>query len=455
MPIHLPHRFHPRSYQQAVFEAFDRGITRAACPWHRRSGKDTTALNLTITKMVERVGAYYHFFPTFAQGKRILWDGINRAGMPFLEHFPPELVAQKNETELQITLTNGSIWQLIGTDNMDRVVGTNPVGCTYSEFSLQNPKAWDLFRPILRENGGWALFLYTMRGRNHAYKLFEMAKRNPGWFCSFLTVADTRRDAPGEDGGPVITEADIEKDRAEGMAEELIRSEYYNDADVALVGAYYGKHLDEVRQSGRIAHVPWEPGLPVDTWWDLGVSDSTVILFTQGSRFEVRVIDCLEASGEGLPFYAKVLRDKPYVYGTHHAPHDIQVRELGSGKSRLEMAQALGLHFEVVPNLPLADGINAARAFFARCWFDADTCEPLLNALASYRKAYDEAAQTFRNHPEHSWASHFADAFRYLAVGFREPEAPRGPEDAYAVSNWDPFAPLGGRDHDTHAISSS
>ncbi len=433
MRIHLPHHFHPRSYQRAVFEAFDAGITRAACPWHRRSGKDTTALNLTITKMVERVGAYYHFFPTFAQGKRILWDGINREGMPFLDHFPPDLVAQKNETELQITLTNGSIWQLIGTDNMDRVVGTNPVGCVYSEFSLQNPKAWDLFRPILRENGGWALFLYTLRGRNHAYKLYEMAKRNPEWFCSFLTVDDTRRDAPGEDGAPVITAADIAKDRAEGMAEELIRSEYYNDADVAVVGAYYGKELDTARQAGRITRVPWEPGLPVDTWWDLGVSDSTVILFTQSSRFELRVIDCLEASGEGLPFYVKALRDKPYVYGTHHAPHDIQVRELGSGKSRLEMAQALGLFFEVVPNLPLADGINAVRAFFARCWFDAEKCDPLLNALASYRKAYDEAAQTFRNHPEHSWASHFADAFRYLAVGFRESqEASSGPPQPYA-----------------------
>lgn len=221
--IIIPHRYTPRRYQVPFWQKMQSGTKRAVLVWHRRAGKDKTALNYTISQMFPenggRIGTYYHFLPTYNQGKKIIWDGINFDGMKFMDHFPPELVASKNETEMQVTLTNGSIYQVIGTDKMDNIVGTNPVGCVFSEYSLQNPKAWDLFRPILRENKGWALFIYTPRGRNHGKQLYEMAKNNPEWFCELRTVLDTER----EDGSPIITAADIENDRKEGMDEQLIQ----------------------------------------------------------------------------------------------------------------------------------------------------------------------------------------------------------------------------------------
>jgi len=174
------HHYFPRSYQIDSLAALDRGIKRVVCVWHRRAGKDKTFLNFTIKKMQERVGVYYHLFPTYGQGKRTIWDGIGADGKPFLSHFPEQLVKNKNETEMQIQTTNGSIWQVIGTDrNLDNLVGPNPVGCVFSEYSIQDPRAWTLLRPILRENGGWAIFIYTPRGENHGWDLYQIAQQNP------------------------------------------------------------------------------------------------------------------------------------------------------------------------------------------------------------------------------------------------------------------------------------
>jgi phage terminase large subunit len=425
MAITVPHRFAPRSYQLPLLRFFEAGGTRADCAWHRRSGKDTTALaGVTVPKMLERVGLYLHTFPTAAQGRKALWDGRNRDGMLFRDHFPPELVADVNHTEMSVTLTNGSTWQVWGTDFYDRLVGTNPVGVVYSEYALQDPRARQLLAPALRENGGWELIIGTLRGRNHAWKLLQSVKDNPAWFTSFLTVRDTRRDAPGESGLPVISEADIEADRQDGMDLDLIQQEYYLNVDLGLVGAYYSKQLEFAHAEGRVTHVPYDPNYPAETWWDLGVADSTVILFTQTVGRMVHIIDCLEVSGEGLPYFARELHNRGYTYDryeSHHAPFDIQVRELGTGKSRYEAAEELGIYFALVPKIPRIDGINAARAFFDRCRFDADKCEPLLNALANYHKEFDERTKLFRDAPAHDWSSHFADAFRYLAVGWREP----------------------------------
>lgn len=358
---------------------------------------------------MDRVGTYFYIFPTYTQAKKVLWDGRDRQGFPFMSHFPDELVAKKNETELRVELRNGSSVQLIGSDNIDSVLGTNPVGCVFSEFALQDPKGWDYMRPILRENGGWAIFDYTPRGKNHGYSLYQMARDNPEWYAEILTVDDTK----------AISHEEIDADRREGMSEELIQQEYYCSFEGVAFGAYYGKQLQQAEQEGRIANVPFETGIGVETWWDLGVGDSTAIWFTQSIGREIRVIDYYEASGEGLPHYAKTLQEKPYVYSRHHAPHDIEVRELGSGRSRREIAQNLGISFDVVPNISIEDGIEAARALLSRCWFDKTKCERGLNALASYHKDWDEKLKTWRSQPKHDWASHAADAFRYLAVGHK------------------------------------
>ena len=357
----------------------------------------------------QRVGTYYYLFPTYTQAKKVLWDGRDREGFPFMGHIPKEVVKAKNETELRIELVNGSAIQLIGTDNIDSVLGTNPVGCVFSEYAMQDPKAWDFMRPILRENGGWAVFDYTPRGKNHGYHLYQMARSNPDWYAEVLTAEDTK----------AISATDIEKERAEGMSEELIQQEYMCSFEGVMFGSYYGKQLQKAEQEKRVTKVPYEEGIGVETWWDLGIGDSTAIWFTQTIGREIRVIDYYESSGEGLPHYAKKLQSLPYVYSVHHAPHDIEVRELGSGRSRKETSASLGIVFAVVPNLPVEDGIEAARSILSRCWFDKEKCAKGLNALSSYHKAFDDKAKDWKSYPSHDWSSHASDAFRYMAVGHK------------------------------------
>lgn len=432
--ITIPHKFTPRKYQLPLLSAMDRGIKRAVWIAHRRAGKDKTLLNFTIKKMFERVGTYYYLLPTYAQAKKIIWDGIDGSGVKFLDHFPAEIIKSVNNTDMKIELVNGSVFQLIGTDKIDSIMGTNPVGCVFSEYSLQNPQAWDLIRPILRENGGWAVFNYTPRGKNHGYDLYQMARNNPEWFCQILTIRDTQK----EDGSPIISEVDIESERAEGMDEDLIQQEYYCSFTAAVTGAYYAKQIQQAEDDGRICRVPYDPKITVDTWWDLGVGDATVIWFTQTVGKEIHVIDYYENNGEGLPHYAKYLQSLPYVYGTHNAPHDIEARELGTGKSRLETARTLGIDFKVVANLGVDDGIEAVRGILSRCWFDVDKCKRGLHALREYRKEYDEKKKVFKSYPCHDWSSHTADGFRYFAVGYREAVklSEYKPQLHYGEGNW-------------------
>jgi len=181
------------------------------------SGKDKTCINIMVSQLLQRVGIYYYFFPTYSQGRKILWDGMDKDGFPFLGHIPEGIRALTNNQEMKIKFKNGSLFQVVGTDDIDRVVGTNPVGNIFSEYALQNPIAYDYIRPIIKENNGWAIFPYTPRGRNHGYTLYNMALHNPDWFAELLTIKDTG----------VLTEADMDKERAEGMSEELIQQEYY------------------------------------------------------------------------------------------------------------------------------------------------------------------------------------------------------------------------------------
>lgn len=412
----LPYHYEPRPYQLPVLRALDDGYKRVIAPWHRRAGKGKTFLNYTIAAMVDRVGSYFHFFPSYTQAKKAIWDGRDRDGFKFLDHFPRELVTAKHEQELKITLRNGSIYQLIGTDNIDAIMSTNPIGCLFDEYSLQDPQAWDYVRPILRENGGWAAFMFTPRGKNHAWHLLNMARGNPEWFVSVLTVDDTG----------VVSPEDIEAERREGMDEDLIRQEYYCSFEGVQHGSYYGKQLEKAEKEGRIGVVPWEPNIGVETWWDIGVGDTNAIWLTQTVGREVLVIDYIEASGESVAYYAKELQGKPYTYLSHNGPHDLSVREWGNTSvvdsrpiTRLESAKAQGIDFRIVPKVSLESGIDTARAFFGKCRFDRGRCQRGLDALASYHKEYDERMKQFRSYPCHDWSSNGADAFRYLAVGHR------------------------------------
>lgn len=378
--------------------------------WHRRAGKDKTLLNLTIKKMLERVGSYYYFFPTYAQGKKILWDGADRNGFKFLDHFPKELLDGKpNDSELKVKLKNGSLFQIIGTDNYDSIVGTNPVGCVFSEYSLQNPNAWDFIRPILAENGGWAVFNFTPRGKNHGYDIYNQAQTN-GWFVQLLTADDTG----------VIPKEVLEQERKEIIEKNgddaLFQQEYYCSFVASIQGAYYWKQVAEAEAEGRFADVPYDSMLPVHTVWDLGIRDSMAIGFYQRKGYELRKIDYIEVTGEGLPQVIKRLRERPYVYGKHFAPHDIQVRELGTGTSRIDTAKSLGIDFELVPKLPVQDGIEQGRRWFKALRADKTNCKQWIRAIPQYTKEYDEEKHIFKDKPLHDWTSHAADEWRYAAI---------------------------------------
>lgn len=416
--ISLPHNFTPRPYQLPVLRALDNGATRVVAVWHRRSGKEKTFLNYTAKSAFNRVGTYFYLFPTYKQAKKAIWDGMDRSGFPFLGHFPREIVRKRNEQELKLELVNGSIFQLIGSDNIDSVMSTNPVGCVFAEYSLQDPVAWDYMRPILRENGGWAIFDYTPRGKNHGFKLFELAKqlqaeRDPHWFCERLTIDDTG----------ALTKADINQERREGMSDDMIQQEFYCSFEGVQQGSIFGKQMEQAERDGRICGVPWQPELPVDTWWDIGSGDPTAIWFTQSAGREVHVIDYYENSGVGvgIDHYIDELRKKPYRYGCHTGPHDLNAHQFAAGgKSSFEIAKAFGFKFEVLERSDKQEGIQISRAFISRCWFDEKKTERGRLALASYHYQWIESRKVFSTEPYHDWSSNAADAWRYLAVGYRD-----------------------------------
>lgn len=427
--ITLPmHDFRPRNYQMPLWDYWiNKGGKRAVAVWHRRAGKDIISLNGTIVKMVERVGLYWHVLPTYQQGRKIIWDGVDGQGHPYLSYFPGELVARTRDDLMMVKLANGSVYQVVGGDQPDRLVGSNPVGVIMSEYSLHNPECWDLIRPILVENGGWAVFIYTPRGHNHGLDLLKQAQEGEDWFWEKLSIEDTRR----HDGTPIVTDQAVEEERRSGMPEELIKQEFYVDFNAPLVGAYYGDQLDLAEQEGRIGDVPWNKQLPVYTAWDLGMSDAMIIWFFQIDGGYANFIDYYAGSGAGLEHYAKMLEKKPYIYKHHYAPHDIAVREIGTGKSRLEVGYKLGINFRIAPKLSLEDGINACKMILTRCRFDEGRCRHGIEALRQYSRQYDRKNRIWGSRPLHNWASHPADAFRYAVTSM--------PKSLYRVKDAEPI----------------
>ena len=444
--VTLPYNWAPRDYQLPAWRALEAGAQRVLLVWHRRAGKDNLGLNWTVRSSMQRVGMYWHVFPTYNQGRKALWNGATKEGRRFLDFWPKQLIKRGPvEDEMLIELVNGSIWQVVGTDNIDRLVGANPVGVVMSEYPLQDPRAWDLLRPILSENEGWAIFPYTPRGRNHGYELYQNAVEKlvpkwPGrWFVQKLSVDDTwKHDEEGRKV-PVITQEIIEEDRLSGMAPELIDQEYYVSFDAPLIGSYYGDAMKEAEAQGRIGEVPWDPRLPVDTWWDIGTRDSTSIWFAQVQGMKVNIIDYYEASGKGIEHYKKILDERPYAYGRHIGPHDLKKTEFGTGKKIIEQATTLGIRFTVAKKLLVQEGVTAVRSLLFRCYFNRATCDRGIRALKEYRKEWDEDRKCFGDHPVHDWTSHGADAFRYGAVGMRERSST--PIQTHADSNFNPLAP--------------
>lgn len=405
--IHL-NKFQPRSYQIPILDALEnKGYKRVLAIMPRRAGKDVTAFNYCIRYLLKKPCVIYYIFPTYSQGRKILFDSITNAGQRILEYIPKEVIESMNQQEMKVRFKNGSLFQIVGSDNYDSLVGTNPQGIVFSEYALQDPRAYQYLRPILAANDGWALFLSTPRGKNHMWELYNIAKENPDWFCYKLTLDDTQH----------IPLIEIERERNEGiMSEDLIQQEYYTSFEMGVEGSYYAKYLDNMRIKGQIGIVPWEPGFKVHTAWDLGVRDSTTIIFFQTIGQTVRIIDCYDKNKEGLEHYIGVLRSKPYQYGKHIAPHDIRVREFGSGMTRIDKARELGITFIITPDLSIMDGIEAVRSTLPKIWMDEEKCKPLIKSLEGYRQEFDAKRKVYKSHPLHDQNSHYADSMRYLAI---------------------------------------
>lgn len=398
-----------RDYQRPLYEAFEKkGYKRLLAVWPRRAGKDIISWNLLIRYAINNKGVYYIIYPTYSQGRKILWDSITNDGHRFLDYIQPSLIEKCNSQEMKVYLVNGSLLQVVGSDNVDSIVGTNPRGCIFSEYALQDPRAYQFIRPILAANGGFAIFISTPRGKNSFWELYKIAQDNPqSWFCQKLTLDDTKH----------IPLSEIDRDRSEGvMSEEMIQQEYYTDFSLGVEGAYYAKYIDKLRLASQITTVPWDPSQKTFSAFDLGVRDKTSIIVFQSIGPRVHIIDYYENSKEGLEHYIDWLKSRPYSWAAHIAPHDIRVKDFGTGLTRWEKARQLGFTFEICDNIPIIDGIEAVRSTLMKCWIDEQKCAPLIKALENYRAEYDAKKRIFNTHPLHNEFSHAADAMRYLCL---------------------------------------
>lgn len=400
-------------------------------------------MNILAREAVKRVGTYFYILPYYKQARLIIWEGVDNDGFRFRDHIPPALVIRKENQQMVLELRNGSIVRFLGSDNIDSIVGTNPIGVLFSEYPLHKPAAWNYLRPILAQNGGWALFNGTPRGKNHAHKLFKLAQRSKDWFTSLQTVKDTRK----PDGSEVVTEAAIQIERDDGMPPELIEQEFYCSFEAGMTGAYYTEHMKMIDLSDppQVTAVPYDPQLSVGVAWDLGINDLNTLWYYQQHRDEIRLINYYSNHGHGLPHYVAHVKATGYNVTEHLLPFDVNVREYSSGRKRIETFRKLKLKgLRVVPKLSKQEGRNAVRQILPRCYFDQVKTGLGVECLRNHHREFDDKHNTFRDTPAKSEWIHGADGFRILAVGLRNLPTAEEKERLEAVQAI-------GADHDPYA----
>jgi hypothetical protein len=380
---------------------------------HRRAGKTVACVNELIKAAAtseKNNPRFAYIAPQLNQAKDIAWSYL----LEYTDCFGPE--RKVNASELWVELpNNGARIRIYGADNPDRLRGIYLDGAILDEFGDMDPTVWtQVIRPALSDRKGWAIFIGTPKGKNTFHTLWTLAEDDEDWFRLMLRASETG-----------LLDSKELTDAAKMMSVDEYAQEYECSFEAAVRGAYYGKEMNDAEAAERICGVPYDPRIPVHTAWDLGVADSTVIWFLQTVGRETRVIDVLKGEGVGLDWYAKRLHERDYVWGNHYLPHDVEVRELGTGKSRKEVLAGLGIKATVCPNIPVADGIQAVRMLLPTCWFDKAKCKDGIEALRMYRREYDDKRQEFKVNPLHDWTSHYADALRYFAVGHKEKTAPR------------------------------
>lgn len=356
---------------------------------------------------------YAYVAPFRNQAKLIAWEYLKQYAAPFLAEKP-------NESELSVRLFGDRKVMLFGADNPDALRGIYLDGAILDEFGDFRPSVWgNVIRPALSDRKGWAVFGGTPKGRNEFWQVREMARKNPNeWFLLELKASMSG----------ILDPEEVDAARKQ-LTTDQFEQEYECNFAAALMGAYYGKEMVQAEREGRITQVDYDPAVPVYTAWDIGYRDDTAIWFYQIVRGEIHVLDFHASNGQTIEFYADLVNSKPYKYGRHWLPHDAKAKTLASGgKSIIEQLAAEvkgGLaKLAIVPNLDVQDGIQAARMAIQRSWFDEERCGEGLEALRQYQREYDEDKKAFRERPRHDWTSHPADAFRMMAVAWREEEKP-------------------------------
>jgi len=403
----IEHPYKPREHLKDFHSRTERFSIIVA---HRRFGKTVAAVNDLIKSCFEidqkNVRVAY-IAPYLSQAKAVAWDYA-------LEYTRDIPFIKVNHSELRIDFPNGARFRLFGADNFLALRGLYFDHVVLDEFADFPVSAYpSVIRPATVERKGRITVIGTPKGRNEFYEMYESAKNDPKWFSRMYKASET----------DILDPEELEEAKRT-MGVDRYEAEFECSFDSAIAGAYYAVEMKLARDEGRITKVPYDPAMSVITSWDLGIGDSTSIFFAQfHSGGEVRIIDHYENSGVGLDHYAKVLLDKGYHYEQHILPHDVQVKELGTGRSRLEVLDDLGIrNIEIAPKLNIEDGIQQVRTMIPRCWFDEEKCERGIEALRQYRRDFDEKNKTWRGRPLHDWTSHSADSFRYLAIGYRKQE---------------------------------
>jgi len=393
-------------WYQTDFENAMSTKKRAVLCWARRHGKDYACWNYLTMQSFFIKGVYYYIFPEYSQARKAFWDAITEDGRSYLDFIPKQLIKRKLNHEMKVHLINGSIIQVLGSDNYDAIRGTNPCGVVLSEYAYQNPNVWKLILdPILTKNKGWAVFNSTPQGKNHFYDLFNYANENTEeYFVSKITNDDTN----------FISKEEIARKIKQGISEEFIQQEYYCSFDIGVEGSYYGKLMRDMLKDGRICNVAYDKNLLVYTAWDLGFTDSMSVTFFQKRGNEILIIDFYENTGYQLSHYLDVLRSKEYTYGKHFAPFDAKAHDR-TGNTFVQIARNQGFIFEVLPQMKsILGGIEKVRGALHRFYIDKTKCDFLIRCLLEYHADFDENAHVYKNVPKHNWASHGADSIRYL-----------------------------------------
>ena len=374
---------------------------------HRRAGKSVAFINDLIRAALQNprdvpAPRYAYVGPTFAQAKDLVWNYIKQ----YTRDLPGTTYL---ESELTCKLPTGAMITLYGGGQAyNRIRGLYLDGAVLDEYPLISPEALNsVIRPALADYQGFGIVAGTPAGRDHFYDLKVQAEHNLDlWDVFNIPVTETN----------ALAEDEIAEMRRTLTPHQFER-EMLCSFEAPVENSYYGDLMVEAKLQGRLTAVPYDPRAKVITAWDLGMKDLTTIWFAQTIGQEIRFIDFLQGSGKGLDYYAARLQEKRYLYGFHLLPHDIKIRELGTGRSRFETLLSLGLEPLIVPDHSVADGIAGVRSVIPISWFDAERCELGIDALRSYHVQMAPSGGTVRDLPAHTWASHAADAMRYFAMG--------------------------------------